>query len=65
MTSDALSDVIITTEEQFNSLLTELLIIAQNGGVEVTGAWECDNHGAHTDWEVEILELLVEEVDDD
>jgi hypothetical protein len=57
--------VTITTDEQFNTLLTKLLIIAQNGDVDVTGVWECDNHGARTDWEVEILELLVEEVDDD
>lgn len=65
MTTDILSDVTITTEAQFNSLLSDLLFTAWDGGVEVAGAWECSNSHDETDWEVEVIELLVEEVDEE
>lgn len=65
MAPDVLSGVTITTDEQFNSLLSELLDTATNGGVEVTGPCTCDKDGGQYDWEVEIVELLAEPADDD
>ena len=65
MTTNELSNLTITTDEQFESLLSELLDTAMDNGLDVTGVWTCDNHRARHDWEVEVVELLADDSEAD
>lgn len=58
MTDDYLADATITTPEQFNDALTELLWRAYKEDIDVQGAWECRLDGTEPHWEANIVELL-------
>lgn len=57
MTRDQLSDVQITTAEEFESVLAAAVEKAVHADVDVRGAWEFETRGSTHDWEVEIVEL--------
>jgi hypothetical protein len=60
MTRDKLSDLTISTPEQFEAVLAEVVERAVKEGVDVRGAWEFRTSGSTHDWEVEIVELARE-----
>lgn len=57
MTRDSLSDLDITSTEEFESALTAVVESAVKRGVDVRGSWEFRTGGSTYDWEVEIYEL--------
>jgi hypothetical protein len=57
MTSDSPSDTEITSSEDFEAALGDLLRAALNNGVDPEGAWEYRTNNNGTDWEVMVLEL--------
>lgn len=57
MTRDQLSDVSITSADEFQSILAEAVEKAVKADVDVRGAWEFRTDGSTHDWEVEIVEL--------
>ncbi|MHB9287710.1 hypothetical protein ACKVMT_11820 [Halobacteriales archaeon Cl-PHB] len=57
MTRDHLTDVSISTAEEFEDVLAEAIEIAIKSDVDVRGAWEFRTRGSTHDWEVEIFEL--------
>lgn len=65
MTDDYLTDVAVTTEDDFESLLAELVENAVKEDVDVRGAWEFRTDGSTHDWEVEVVELAVDSDNDD
>jgi hypothetical protein len=58
MTSHNFSDETIRSDDRFNELLTELLVAAHEGGVEVEGAWECMNEVEEHDWDVSVVQFV-------
>jgi hypothetical protein len=58
MTTDIYTDVTIESEERFTELLTALLVAADEDGIDVEGAWECENEADEHDWEVSIVQLV-------
>lgn len=63
MTRDQLSDVQITTADEFESVLAAAVEKAIKGNVDVRGPWEFQTRGSTHDWEVEIVELARESDD--
>ncbi|ELZ02287.1 hypothetical protein [Natrialba aegyptia] len=57
MTRDQLRDVSITSADEFESILAEVVEKAIEADVDVRGAWEFRTRGSTHDWEVEIIEL--------
>ena len=51
------SDETITTADEFNESLTDLMRTAYENGVDVEGGWECRNRTENPDWDVVILEI--------
>lgn len=47
----------ISTAEEFNDALVDLLVAGLGAGVDVSGAWTCRNGGDHDDWEVVVTTL--------
>ena len=64
MTRNKLSDVSISSEAEFESVLAEAVERAVKNGVDVRGAWEFQTRGSTHNWDVEIVELD-KELDDD
>lgn len=64
MTRDQLSDLTITSDEEFCALLATLVELASDGGVDVRGAWEFGTPGVTHNWEVLISELAAD-IDDE
>lgn len=58
MTRDQLTDVPITTPDEFEAVLAEAIERAIHAGIDVRGAWEFQTRGSILDWEVEISELM-------
>ncbi len=57
MTRDQLRDVSITSADEFEAILAEVVEKAVEADVDVRGAWEFRTRGSTHDWEVEIVEL--------
>jgi len=57
MTRDLLTDVSITTTEEFEAVLAAAVEKATKADLDVRGAWEFTTRGSIHDWEVEIVEL--------
>jgi hypothetical protein len=57
MTADIYADVTVESEERFTELLTGLLVAADEDGIDVEGAWECENETDEHDWEATIVQL--------
>jgi hypothetical protein len=57
MTRDQLTDVSISSPEEFEAVLAEAVEKAVTADVDVSGAWEFQTRGSTHDWEVEIVEL--------
>lgn len=57
MTHEASIDGEITTNDEFEAVLGQLLAAANANGVEPEGGWEYRSNGADPDWEVVIVEL--------
>lgn len=51
------SDQAITTAEEFNETLNELMRAAYDNEVDVEGGWECCGSDGDPDWDVVILEI--------
>lgn len=51
------SDETITTADEFNESLNDLMRTACENGVDVEGGWECRNRTGNPDWDVVILEM--------
>ena len=64
MTRDNVSDVSLSSEAEFESVLAEVVERAIKSGVDVRGAWEFQTRGSTHNWEVEIIELD-KDIDDD
>ncbi|MFW5928993.1 MAG: hypothetical protein ACOCT0_01045 [Halobacteriota archaeon] len=54
----------ITSEDEFDSALQELLLIANDNGIDPRGSWEVRFDGAVPDWEIVVTELAKEELTD-
>lgn len=65
MTRDQLSDVAITTAEEFEAALAAVIEAAIEDGVDVRGAWEFQTRGSTYNWEVEVVELAKDLEDED
>jgi hypothetical protein len=59
--SDDTTTGAVETAGEFQRALSELLTSAGDAGVEVQGAWVCDDGEDGTGYEVEVVELLVED----
>lgn len=57
MTHDHFADLRITSEDDFESALRELVQKAVLENVDVSGTWEFATRGSTHNWEVEIVEL--------
>lgn len=57
MTSDSPLDDEITTTEEFEAVLGDLLDVALQNDIDPRGSWEYRSNGSHTDWEVMVVEL--------
>lgn len=51
----------ITTAEEFNESLNELVQSAYDNSVDIEGGWECRNPSENSDWDVVILEVTKRE----
>jgi hypothetical protein len=51
------SDTTITTAEEFNASLTELVYQAYTQGIDIEGGWECQTPVDDPNWDIVILEL--------
>ena len=60
MTRDLLTDVSITTADEFEAVLAATVENATQSDVDVRGAWEFTTRGSIHDWEVEIVELAAD-----
>jgi hypothetical protein len=47
----------ITTEEEFEAALSELVAVAQNDGVPVQGGWTCEGRNGDL-WDVVISQVV-------
>lgn len=50
-------DTAITSAEELNSELRELLRRAHESGVNVEGGWDCRNGTGYPDWDVVVTEV--------
>lgn len=57
MTRDQLTDVTITSSEEFEAVLAGVVETAVEAGVDVRGAWEFETRGSTHEWELQIVEL--------
>lgn len=57
MTRNQLSDVSITSPEEFEAVLAEVVENAVESDIEVRGAWEFRTRGSIHEWEVKVIEL--------
>lgn len=57
MTRNQLSDVSITSTEDFEAVLAETVEKAVEADVAVRGAWEFQTEGSTHEWEVKVIEL--------
>lgn len=64
MTRDQLGNVSVTSDEEFEAVLAEVVKKAIEADVDVRGAWEFRTDGSPQEWEVLISELAAE-LDDD
>lgn len=55
----------ITTADEFNEALNELMRTAYENGVAVEGGWECRNSTGSPDWDVVILEITKQVASED
>lgn len=60
MTRDRLSDVRITTPNEFEAVLSTLAEKAIEENVDIRGTWEFATRGSTYNWEVEFVELAKE-----
>lgn len=60
MTRDPLSDVRVTTPNEFEAVLSALAEKAIEENVDVSGTWEFATRGSTYNWEVEFVELAKE-----
>ena len=51
------SDNTITTAEEFNAALIELVHRAHTQGINIEGGWECQTPIESPNWDIVILEL--------
>lgn len=51
------SDQPITTADEFNEALNDLMRTAYDNGVDIEGGWECLGSDEDADWDVVILEI--------
>ena len=65
MTREALSDIEITTADEFPAALQTLVENAVLEDVDVSDTWEFYTRGSIHNWEVEIVELDKEFTDED
>lgn len=57
MTPSDTPDEWITTDEEFNDALNDLIQTAYANDVGVEGGWECRTSTADPDWDIVILEV--------
>ena len=57
MTRDQLPDGSITSTDEFEAVLAEVVEKAIEADVDVRGAWEFRTRGSTHDWEVKVIEL--------
>lgn len=57
MTRNDLTDVSITTGEEFEAALAAIIENAIHEGIDVRGAWEFETRGSTHNWDVEVVEL--------
>jgi len=57
MTRDQFPDIDITSANEFEAVLAEVVEKAVKADVDVRGAWDFRTEGSTHDWEVEIIEL--------
>lgn len=57
-------DGTITSEDEFEYTLQEVLLAAIENDVDPRGAWEIRNGETHPDWEIMVTELAKEELTD-
>lgn len=48
---------VISTTEEFNAALVDLLAAGVDAGVDVNGGWTCRNNSGQDDYEVVVTEL--------
>lgn len=65
MTRDQLGSVTVTSDEEFEAVLAEVVRKAIEADVDVRGAWELRTDRAPQEWEVLISELASDLGDDD
>jgi len=64
MTSNQPFDDELTSPEDFDDALYNLLHAALQNGIDPRGAWEYRTDGTSTDWEVMVVELQSKETTD-
>lgn len=57
MTHDFAFDDTISTAEEFEAVLGELLSAATGNGLDPEGSWVYRSNGTVSDWEVMVIEL--------
>ena len=57
MTHEKLPDDLVTSGDEFEAVLAEVVENAIEEQVDVRGAWEFRTNGSTHDWEVQISEL--------
>lgn len=57
MTHDSPIDGAITTDDEFEAVLGELLSAAARNGIDIEGSWEYRSDDTGADWEVMVIEL--------
>lgn len=65
MTHDKLRDVTVTSADEFEAVLAEVVEKAIEADVDVRGAWEFRTRGSTHDWEVEVVELARQPEEDE
>lgn len=57
MTRDSAFDVTISTTDEFEAALGELLAAAAGNGIDPEGSWEYRSDDSGADWEIMVIEL--------
>lgn len=60
MTGDNLSDLTISSNEEFESVLGAVVEKAIEADIDVRGAWDFETRDSSHYWEVEIVELMTQ-----